>query len=113
MGYSCTKDANDMLGLIRNQFGDGTASNGLAISGETYFYEVGKEQADGAITGTLFQNIDANHARRVGSFRINADGTIARFPRIRRDMQISMYLRFLELQRVNPMLLSSYSYGGI
>ena len=109
MGYSCTKDADEMLGLIRHQFSDGTTSNGLAISGETYFYEVGKEQTDGSITGTLFQNVDESHARKVGSFRINSDGTIARFPRIRRDMMTSLYFRFLELRRAGI----SYSQGAI
>ena len=117
MGYSCTKDASEMLGLIRHQFSDGTTSNGLVIRQHsdvrTYFYEVGKEQADGSITGTLFQNVDESHARKVGSFRINSDGTIARFPRIRRDMMTSLYFRFLELRRTNPALLSSYSYGAI
>ena len=113
MGYSCTKDADEMLGLIRHQFNNGKYSNGLAISGETYFYEVGKEQADGSITGTLFQDVDETHARKVGSFRINEDGSIARFPRIRRDMMTSLYFRFLELRRTNPALLSSYSYGAI
>ena len=111
-----------MLGLIRNQFGDGKTSNGLVMrspradsdtSGHSYFYEVGKEQIDGSITGTLFQNVDESHARRVGSFKINANGSLARFPRIRRDMMKSLYFRFLELRRTNSMLLSSYSYGAI
>ena len=113
MGYSCTKDADEMLGLIRHQFNNGKYSNGLAISGKTYFYEVGKEQVDGSITGTLFQNVDESRARKVGRFKINADGSIARFPRIRRDMMTSLYFRFLELRRTNPALLSSYSHGAI
>jgi hypothetical protein len=113
MGYSCTKDASEMLGLIRNQFTDGQTSNGLRIGAATFFYEIGREQADGSITGTLFENVDETHARRYGSFKINVDGTIARFPGIRRDMRISMYFRFLELQRVNPTLLSSYSRRSI
>ena len=122
MGYSCTKDASEMLGLIRHQFNNGKYSNGLVIrspradsytSGHSYFYEVGKEQVDGSITGTLFQNVDESRARKVGSFRINSDGTIARFPRIRRDMMTSLYFRFLELRRTNPALLSSYSHGAI
>jgi hypothetical protein len=33
MGYSCTKDASDMLGLIRHTFSDGTTINGLKIAG--------------------------------------------------------------------------------
>ncbi len=39
MGYSCTKDASDMLGLIRHTFSDGETSTGLAIAGKRYFYE--------------------------------------------------------------------------
>ena len=122
MGYSCTKDASDMLGLIRNQFGDGMTSNGLVIrspragnyeSGRSYFYEVGKEQADGSITGTLYQHQGEDSATKIGSFKINEDGSIARFPRIRRDMMTSLYFRFLELRRTNPALLSSYSHGAI
>ena len=122
MGYSCTKDADEMLGLIRHQFNNGKYSNGLVIrspradsytSGHSYFYEVGKEQIDGSITGTLFQNVDESHARRVGSFKINAKGSLARFPRIRRDMMTSMYFIMLEIQRTDPHRLSSYSWGVI
>lgn len=47
MGYSCTKDASDMLGLIRKTFTDGATSNGLRFGAETYFYEIGRENADG------------------------------------------------------------------
>ena len=61
MGYSCTKDASDMLGLLRHSFSDGVTGNGLAIGGKTYFYEVGQEQADGRITGTLFENMRREH----------------------------------------------------
>jgi hypothetical protein len=109
MGYSCTKDASDMLGLIRNQFGDGKTSNGLVFHGRSYFYEVGKEQADGAITGTIFENVDETHARKYGSFRINSDGSIARFPKIKRDMRTSMYFMMLEIQRTDPYRLGSYT----
>ena len=113
MGYSCTKDASDMLGFIRHQFGDGMTSNGLRIGAKTYFYEIGREHDDGSITGPLYENIDESYARQVGRFKINADGSIARFPRIRRDMMTSLYFRFLELRRTNPALLSSYSHGAI
>ena len=36
MSYSCTKDASDMLGLIRHTFTDGETANGLAVAGKTY-----------------------------------------------------------------------------
>jgi hypothetical protein len=113
MGYSCTKDASDMLGLIRHTFTDGRTSNGLAIGGKTYFYEVGQEQADGRITGTLFENIDENSARSVGRFCIHPTGVIVRFPRIKRGQRIMLKFRFDELLRTNPQLLSSYGYGAI
>jgi len=102
-----------MLGLIRNQFRDGETSNGLRIGAATFFYEVGREQPDGSITGTLFENIDATHARKYGSFKISYSGGIVRFPGIKRDMRTSLQFRFFELRRVNPALLSSYSHGGI
>jgi hypothetical protein len=113
MGYSCTKAASEMLGLIRNQFSDGVTGNGLRFGGSNYFYEVGRENVDGAITGSVFEHIDETHARKVGSFRIAPDGHIPRFPRIKRDMMTSMYFMFLELLRTDPAMLSLYSQGAI
>ncbi len=113
MGYSCTKDASDMLGLLRHSFSDGVTGNGLAIGGKTYFYEIGEEHADGRITGTLFENIDENSARNVGRFCIHPTGVIVRFPRIKCGQRIALRLRFDHLQRTNPQLLSSYSHGAI
>jgi hypothetical protein len=113
MGYSCTKDASDMLGLIRHAFHDGTTSNGLRIGAATFFYEVGREQSDGSITGTVFENVDADHARKYGSFKIHATGVIVRFPAIKQNQRVALKFKFDELKRIDPMLLSSYSYGCI
>jgi hypothetical protein len=113
MGYSCTKDASDMLGLIRHSFSDGKTSNGLTIGGRSYFYEVGRENADGSITGSLYMDVDESNARIVGRFKVNADGRVLRFPRITRDQRVALMFKFGELQRTNPMLLSSYSHGSI
>ena len=113
MGYSCTKDASAMLGLIRHEFTDGATGNGLRIGAATFFYEIGKENADGSITGTLFINIDESHARRYGSFKIHSEGVISRFPGIKQNQRISLAFKFAELRRTNPMLLSSYSHGAI
>lgn len=113
MGYSCTKDADDMLGLIRHSFSDGKTSNGLRIGAATFFYEVGREQADGSITGTLYENVDETHASKYGSFKIAADGIVVRFPGIKRNQRIALKFKFDELKRTDPMLLSSYSHGAI
>ena len=114
MGYSCTKDASDMLGLIRHTFTYRFPSTGLVIAGKRYFYEVSRrEHADGHITGKLFQNIDENSARYVGDFCIGAAGKIHRFPKIDREWKRSLYMTFDHLQRTNPQLLSSYSQGAI
>ncbi len=114
MSYSCTKDASDMLGLIRHTFTDGATSNGLVIGIRSYFYEVSRrEYVDGHITGKLFQNIDENSARYIGDFCIGAAGKIHRFPKIDREWKRSLYMTFDELQRTNPQLLSSYSHGAI
>jgi hypothetical protein len=121
VGYSCTKDASDMLGLVRHTLSDHKTSNGLQIGadtwggqqGRTYFYEIGRENADGSITGTVFENIDGSHARRYGSFKIAADGRVVRFPLLTRDQRIALAFKFAELRRTNPALLASYSYGSI
>lgn len=112
MGYSCTKDASDILGLIRHAFNDGTG-NGIKSGAFHGFYEIGRENADGAITGTVFENVGEGFARRVGSFRIEPDGFITRFPSIKRNQRVQLKFRFDELRRTNPQLLSSYSYGVI
>lgn len=79
MGYSCTRDAGNMLGVIRKICG-GMEDNILRIDGKKYFFERGRENADGAVTGTLMVMLDDNYCRKAGGVRINPDGTIARFP---------------------------------
>jgi hypothetical protein len=113
MGYSCTQDADNMLGLIRHTFSNGKYSNGLVIGGRSYFYEIGREHADGHVTGTLFENIDETHARSAGHFSILSDGQITRFPRLKRNQIVSLFFKFAELKRSNPSLLNSYSHGAI
>jgi hypothetical protein len=102
-----------MLGLIRHTFTDGKTSNGLAIAGKTYFYDIGEEHADGRITGTLYEHVSEDSARSVGRFCIHPAGVIVRFPRIKRSQRIMLKFRFDELLRTNPQLLSSYSHGAI
>jgi hypothetical protein len=82
MGYSCTVEAGNMLAVIEKMCGAiENKDHVLRIDGKKYFFERGKEQADGAVTGTLMVMLDDNYCRKAGSVRINPDGTIARFPK--------------------------------
>jgi hypothetical protein len=56
-------------------------SNTWVNKEDTFFYEIGREQTDGSITGIVQKFIPVtNFARRFGNFKINSDGTIVRFP---------------------------------
>lgn len=80
MGYSCSTKANHVLeALMKIIGGESKTSNGFEINGARYFYEIGRENRDGAITGTVHK-IDGPYAKRAGSFRIEPDGTITKFP---------------------------------
>lgn len=84
MGYSCSAIAGIVMdaaiSIIQARLGDcGGSSNAFGSPEVNYFVEIGREQADGSITGTTFKSI-ANMCRKAGSFKINGDGNIARFP---------------------------------
>lgn len=90
MGYSYTAAAGKTYDLWEDACrlnGGHNSSNTWSDLGRTYFYERGRENDDGAITGTVFKftgssnSIVTGTARRIGSFRINADGTVERAPR--------------------------------
>ena len=81
MGWSATAKACDIerqwSNACRAQTG---GSNKYEANGNTYFYDIGREQRDGAITGQVFQMSDTGYATRVGTFRIEPDGTVTRYP---------------------------------
>src|SRR5262245_2042795 len=77
MSFSCTNAALRTLQAVKDVLGaelepDNEVRLGLRLG----FFERGDEQDDGAIVGKVFdlQGI------LVGRFRINADGSIAKFP---------------------------------
>lgn len=100
MGYSCTKDAGDKLNAIaqayaefadhyssgRHKFGHNVMLNNSALP--IAFFERGRENADGAVTGKVMKMVDkfgkidhdGEYAVKVGNYRIEPDGTITRFP---------------------------------
>lgn len=99
MGYSCTAAASKTEGLwekaCREQTGSSNVFRQRLRGGptRTFFYERGKEQDDGAITGPVFEfvtragrpiagdvNTAGGLAKRSGSYRIEPDGTVTRAP---------------------------------
>ena len=139
MGYSCTVDASNMLGVIGKQFATNNNPNILTIHGHQYFFERGREQADGAITGTLMIMVDASGApykivsvpttleaklfgatvedtgycKKAGNVRIEPDGTITRFPAMSKADRQECESLFRDLSARNPQLLSSWAMGRL
>jgi hypothetical protein len=86
VGYSCTALASSTLDALQERFRhDGSGNTYSTDGGRTrFFWERGREQPDGAMTGTIIRWLDNEDARRAGSYRIDPDGTIVRFPGIPR-----------------------------
>jgi hypothetical protein len=83
MGYSCTQDADHTLGVIGKLFATDGNPNYLTIHGRRYFFERGRENADGAITGKLMQLLENDTlCQEAGSVKIHADGRLGLFPRL-------------------------------
>lgn len=83
MGYSCTAVASEIERDWSNRcYGStGRSNEYVGTDGRRYFYQIGRENRDGSITGTVFRFLpDGEHVTKAGSFRINADGTVARKP---------------------------------
>lgn len=90
MGYSCSAIANDVvnklldvatrLGPVHTDGHPLPSSNSWKHKGKTYFFETGREQSDGAITGTVWVFVAENKCRRAGNLRVDPDGKIVRAP---------------------------------
>jgi len=95
MGYSCTAKAHFTMDGIDSCL-DKINANKFKHNNNEYFYEIGKENSNGAITGTIWK-IDGDYCKRVGSFRINRDGKIIRFPYLskRKKIYAELYGKYL------------------
>lgn len=83
MGYSCTAIASFVLEALQERFRHNGSGNCYSVDDKTvFFHERGREHYDGAITGTIFKMLGDSNARRVGSYRIESEGVITRFPGI-------------------------------
>jgi hypothetical protein len=90
MGYSCTARADDTYRMWVEICKDTTGMGNVYLhNGNKYCLEIGREQRDGAITGTVLrlepngtnENGREQHlAYSNGTFRIDSDGTVKRYP---------------------------------
>ena len=125
MAYSCSTTAANMLGIITKTFATKGNPSILTIHGKKYFFERGKENPDGAITGTLYKMPDdggvtvaplmtsKGTCRKMGSVRIEADGLITRFPRVScRYMREFEHLLY-EMTAKAPDLLRDWAEGKL
>ena len=81
MGYACTVDADKVLNDIYDICFEQTSSeNVYMIDGKTYMLEVGHENEDGSITGTILKlstnDIESSSIIGKSSFKIDKNGKI-------------------------------------
>ena len=86
MGYSCRTDAMRTLERLQAAYQAEDSSNVFQVppSLHKYFWEIGQENADGRITGRVFQFVGADSVIPAGRFCISPDGRVIRFPGIPR-----------------------------
>jgi hypothetical protein len=98
MGYSCRRAAGLCVDAIERQIIPVTwPSDTWKYQGNEYFWERGREQDDGAITGTVWLVYDkpglyinekpTRLCHKVGSIRVEGDGKLTRWPCIPREVR--------------------------
>jgi hypothetical protein len=95
MGYSCRRDADTTYREWSDYCYSATGiSNVYLYKNQRYSIMHGREQRDGAITGTVHLLIDnpdiegQSLAYRKGSFRIEPNGIVTRFPAGLNDLMV-------------------------
>ena len=84
MGWSCSRDAGNTMDLLTERCVKETGCQNTFLSARDekvkYFWErSNKEYSDGRITGSVWKMLDDGTCKKTGSFRINGDGSVARF----------------------------------
>jgi len=106
MGWSCRKDAGDTLTKISDWVVENFDNqNKWTTKKGTYFFESSRtEHDDGAITGSIWKSLPAGtpyrgktypdeRVTRSGTFRIEGDGTITRFPNLPKEVKAEAQVR--------------------
>jgi len=96
MGYSCSALANMTLDALQESVRSENSGNCfIDKDGRERFWEIGRENVDGSITGRvwIFTDDDSKgkgSTREItpkGSFKINQHGKIERFPGIKKSVR--------------------------
>ena len=82
MGWSCNRDAGlTMDAWTAICIAQTNTQNTYEVDGRKYFWDISRrEHADGAITGLAFVMVGENGCFDAGSFRIEGDGSVKRWP---------------------------------
>ena len=82
MGYSCGRLASITLQIIEEICIKSTgSSNTFKTPKGNVFYQVGKENRDGAITGSTWRILSDGSCRKTTGFRIEPSGQVSRGPK--------------------------------
>lgn len=83
MGYSCSAKAGEVLDALIIQLKatekKSEASNTFFVKDIEYFYEIGQENSDSSITGSIYKVDENKFCRKSGRFRIESNGKISCF----------------------------------
>ncbi len=97
MGYSCNTAAAYAMDEISAMCVKSTGSSNTWTHGKNkYFYERGRENNDGAITGTVWKFVMHNgeeRVKRAGSYRISPNGVVERFPTMSANVRMHYTLK--------------------
>ena len=92
MGWSCRAEASKVMHKWTHACVEQTNSqNVFRVGADEYFWEISRtEHDDGAITGTIVRVVEkrpdgSSTCRKVGTFRIDGDGTVKRAPKFLAD----------------------------
>ncbi len=84
MGYSCSYEADITMDAITKSPEFRCANGWIGDDKVNYFFEIGKENIDGAMTGSVYKS---NSGKRVGGFKIASNGRLISFPHLPKNIK--------------------------
>lgn len=119
MGYSCSMIAKMTLNHLTNELQkaytykhDPMMQNTWEIDGRMYFYEIGRENRDGSITGKVWKGTTVGPkpdlVRPAGGFKIDRSGKVLRFPTATKKMKETAESLAQKEMNTRPPMISYY-----